>query len=263
MAETMTSAAPIFVQPKTSNFNIGVVLDVNNYDLWAPLIEKHVTGRRKIGYLHGSVKAPEEDDLKHFVSARIDDLYLSFFEELYEIFQELDHYNTIAMICEKDVKIYQELQEQHRVYIFLGGLDDEFEQIHGEILCKDPLLGLQTSSAYVPEKGWDKTRDPCHGKPWASITKLKNSYKYGKEEPNLVAEHANDNHSITLIKAFGHEDIALPNEVHNKKYNDKLALESPPGIGEEPMASKWTEALDNIQSETIHDQLINDHTGQE
>ena len=205
-----------------------------------------------------------------------------FFGELYEIFQELDHYNTIAMICEKDVKIYQELQEQQRVYIFLGGLDDEFEQIRGEILRKDPLPGLQTSYAYVrreydrkiamkneadhaeamvarnhiPQRhgerfgsdrmsrnkcahcgrpghskqkcfeligypeGWDKTRDPRHGKPRASIAETKNFLRTGKEELNLVAEHAADDQSIALIAASGHEGKALPtcNSVSNSDW---------------------------------------------
>ena len=54
--------------------------------------------------------------------------------------------------------------------------------------------------------------------------------------------------SHTEIHNLAYKDIALPNEVHNKKYNDKLALESPPGIGEEPMPNKWIETLDNIQS---------------
>ncbi|KAF9672244.1 hypothetical protein SADUNF_Sadunf11G0020800 [Salix dunnii] len=266
MAEKMTSAAPIVVQSETSNFNIGVVLDENNYDLWAPLVEMHIAGRRKTGYLRGSVKAPKEDDPKYddwfSEDQRVKSWLLSamkpelmkrhirlptaaaiwrtlktafvdekngvkiytlnqkafhlrqngrpisiFFGELYEIFQELDHYNTIAMICEKD--------------------------------------------------------------PRASIAKTKNSYK-SEKELNLVAEQAADDHSIALITASGHEgesrshteihnlaykEIALPDEVHHDKDNDKLALESPPGTGEEPMPRELIEAPDNIQSETIHDHI--------
>lgn len=204
----MNTAAPIVVQSETSNFNIGVVLDENNYDLWAPLVEMHIASRRKTGYRRGSLKAPKEDDSKYddwfSKDQRVKSWLLSamkpelmkrhirlpiaaeiwralktvfvdeknevkiytlnqkafrirqsgwpisvYFGEFYEIFQELDHYNKIAMTCEKDIKIYQELQEQQRVYIFLGGLDDEFEQVHGEILRRDPLPGLQASYAYV------------------------------------------------------------------------------------------------------------------
>ncbi|KAJ8624758.1 hypothetical protein MRB53_033288 [Persea americana] len=53
------------VQSDSSNFNIGVLLDETNYDLWAPLIEMHIAGRRKMGYLQGSTKAPSKDDPKY------------------------------------------------------------------------------------------------------------------------------------------------------------------------------------------------------
>lgn len=56
---------PVVVQSNNSNFNIGVLLDETNYDLWAPLIEMHIAGRRKMGYLRGSTKAPFEDDPKY------------------------------------------------------------------------------------------------------------------------------------------------------------------------------------------------------
>lgn len=56
---------PVVVQSDNSNFNIGVLLDETNYDLWEPLIEMHIAGRRKMGYLRGSTKAPSEDDPKY------------------------------------------------------------------------------------------------------------------------------------------------------------------------------------------------------
>ena len=40
-------------------------LDEKNYDLWAPLIQIHIAGRKKMGYLRGSIKAPVEDDTKY------------------------------------------------------------------------------------------------------------------------------------------------------------------------------------------------------
>ncbi|KAM2495260.1 hypothetical protein ACFX1W_035271 [Malus domestica] len=53
------------------------------------------------------------------------------------------------MVCEKDVLIFQKTTERQRLYLFLGGLDDEFDQVHGEILRKDPPFELQTTYAYV------------------------------------------------------------------------------------------------------------------
>ena len=58
-------AAPIMVQSDNSSFNIGMFLDEKNYDLWAPLIQIHIAGRKKMRYLRGSIKAPAEDDPKY------------------------------------------------------------------------------------------------------------------------------------------------------------------------------------------------------
>ena len=73
----------------------------------------------------------------------------TYFGELTEIFQELDHFNRVSMECENDIKIFQKSTERQRVYIFLGGLDDRFDQVRREVLRKDPPLGLQASFAYV------------------------------------------------------------------------------------------------------------------
>ncbi|KAM2175839.1 hypothetical protein ACFX1Q_035198 [Malus domestica] len=196
------------VQSENSSFNIGMVLDEKNYDLWAPLIQIHIAGRKKMGYLHGSIKVPNEDDpkyddwfsedqkikswllssmkpeiMKRYIrlstskeiwdslkaayfdendEARIYSLnqkasrlrqngrpLATYFGELTEIFQELDHFNKVSMECENDVKAFQKSTERQRVYVFLGGLDDGFDQVRGEVLRKDPPLGLQASYAYV------------------------------------------------------------------------------------------------------------------
>src|SRR4051812_35105316 len=60
-----TTANPIVVQSENLTFNIGMLLDEKNYDLWAPLIQIHIVGRKKMGYLRGSIKAPAEDDPKY------------------------------------------------------------------------------------------------------------------------------------------------------------------------------------------------------
>ncbi|KAF9687893.1 hypothetical protein SADUNF_Sadunf02G0140600 [Salix dunnii] len=56
--------------------------------------------------------------------------------ELNEIFGELDHHDKVIIGSEKDVQSYRKLVQQQRVHIFLTGLDDDFEQIRGEILKK-------------------------------------------------------------------------------------------------------------------------------
>ncbi|XP_038678366.1 uncharacterized protein LOC120006034 [Tripterygium wilfordii] len=207
------AAAPLVVvgsgsNSDNSNFQIGIVLNEDNYDLWAPLVEMHIAGRKKMGYLRGTLTAPSEDDPKYddwfSEDQRVKSWLLSvmkpelmkrhirlptaaaiwqavktsfvddknevrvytlnqraarirqngrqisvYFGELFEIFQELDHHSRVVMSCAKDIKIYQDFKERQRVYIFLGGLDDEFEQVRGEILRKEPPLDLQASYTYV------------------------------------------------------------------------------------------------------------------
>lgn len=49
----------------------------------------------------------------------------------------------------KILRFIRHHKEQQRVFLFLGGLDDEFEPIRGEVLCKEPTLSLQASYDYV------------------------------------------------------------------------------------------------------------------
>ncbi|KAG6744070.1 hypothetical protein POTOM_052779 [Populus tomentosa] len=149
------AVAPIMVQTENSSFNIGMLLDEKNYDLWAPLIQIHIAGRQKMGYLRGLIKAPHEDEIwDSFKTAYFDEngearIYLlnqkalplrqnsrplaTYFGELTEIFQELDHFNRVSMECENDIKIFQKSTERQRVYIFLAGLDDRKEAMKMEV----------------------------------------------------------------------------------------------------------------------------------
>ncbi|GAB2302130.1 hypothetical protein Dimus_038954 [Dionaea muscipula] len=200
--------APIVLQTDSSNFNIGVLLDETNYDLWAPLFEMHVAGRKKMSFLRGTVPAPPTTDpqydewfsddqkvkswllssmipalMRRYIrlptaaeiwralkAAFVDDKHeiriytlsqrashlrqngrplSTFFGELMEIFRDLDHYGTVRMTCEADLQLHRTSLERQRVYLFLGGLDDEYETIRGEVLRKDPPLGLAETYAYV------------------------------------------------------------------------------------------------------------------
>ncbi|XP_068655767.1 uncharacterized protein [Aristolochia californica] len=73
----------------------------------------------------------------------------TYYGDLVEIFQELDHRDRITMKDPDDVIAYRKSVERLRVHIFLNGLDAEFEQICGEILRKDPILDLEEAYAYV------------------------------------------------------------------------------------------------------------------
>lgn len=67
----------------------------------------------------------------------------TYYGDLVEIFQELDHRDKIVMNDPDDIIAYRKSVERLRVHIFLNGLDAEFEQLRGEILRKDPVLDLE------------------------------------------------------------------------------------------------------------------------
>ncbi|XP_074352811.1 uncharacterized protein LOC141691962 [Apium graveolens] len=72
-----------------------------------------------------------------------------YYGELTEIFGELDHRDKVVMVNEKDIASYQKSLQRQRVHIFLAGLDDNFEQVRGEILRKDPIPDLEECYALV------------------------------------------------------------------------------------------------------------------
>lgn len=73
----------------------------------------------------------------------------TYYGDLVEIFQELDHHDRIVMKDPEDVVSYKKSIERLQVHIFLNGLDADFEQIRGEILRKDLALDLEATYAYV------------------------------------------------------------------------------------------------------------------
>ena len=75
--------------------------------------------------------------------------FSTYYGDLIETFQELDHRDKIVMNDPDDVIAYKKSVERLRVHIFLNGLDAEFEQIRGEILRRDPILDLEETYAYV------------------------------------------------------------------------------------------------------------------
>ncbi|XP_068663086.1 uncharacterized protein [Aristolochia californica] len=65
----------------------------------------------------------------------------TYYGDLVEIFQELDHRDRIIMKDPDDVITYRKSVERLRIHIFLNGLDAEFEQVRGENSQKRPDIG--------------------------------------------------------------------------------------------------------------------------
>ncbi|XXG51738.1 hypothetical protein AAC387_Pa03g0243 [Persea americana] len=81
----------------------------------------------------------------------------TYYGDLVEIFQELDHRDKIVMKDPDGVIAYKKSVERLRVHIFLNGLDAEFDQLRGEILRKDPVLDFDDTYAYVRRGAIRKT----------------------------------------------------------------------------------------------------------
>ncbi|KAL3512908.1 hypothetical protein ACH5RR_025625 [Cinchona calisaya] len=129
-------SVPVVVQSE-SVFNTGIIFNESNYDVWSQLMVIHIAEREKLSYILGKIKqlAKSEDGYEKW--------------ELVEIFRELDHRDKVVMKDLDDVAAYQKSIEQLRAHIFLAGLDGDFEQVHGKILRKEPISGLEECYALI------------------------------------------------------------------------------------------------------------------
>jgi hypothetical protein len=72
-----------------------------------------------------------------------------YFSELTEIFQELDQLSPSTMEHPSDIETRRKEVDRLRVYIFLAGLDNNFDQVQGEILRMEPKLELEAAYAHI------------------------------------------------------------------------------------------------------------------
>lgn len=49
-----TKSAPIIMQSEGSSFNVGIVLDETNYDLWSQIMEMHIAKKEELSFIHGN-----------------------------------------------------------------------------------------------------------------------------------------------------------------------------------------------------------------
>ncbi|KAF9662911.1 hypothetical protein SADUNF_Sadunf18G0103600 [Salix dunnii] len=116
-----------------------------------------------------------------------------------EIFQELDHRDKIVMKDPDDVIAYKKSIERLRVHIFLNGLDEEFEQIRGEILRRDSALDLEETYAYVRRDSIRRNTlngEPGHLEPSAMIARRSKYQRPLNLKPDRNSGPPNHNQSI-------------------------------------------------------------------
>lgn len=80
---------------------------------------------------------------KAFTAKQSSKSLFEYYGELTEVFRELDHRDKVIMTDPEDIVAYRKSIERLRVHIFLVGLNSEFEQVRGEILCKEPVPDLE------------------------------------------------------------------------------------------------------------------------
>jgi hypothetical protein len=123
----------------------------------------------------------------------------TYYGDLIEIFQELDHRDKIVMKDPDDVIAYKQSVERLRVHIFLNGLDAEFEQIRGEILRRDPTLDLEETYAYVRRDSVRRAAlngEPEHSEPSAMVARrVKYQQLQTNPKPDRTSGPLNHDHN--------------------------------------------------------------------
>lgn len=163
-----SSDGAMVVSSDGASFNIGVLLTKSNYDLWAPLFEMHMAGRRKMGFLRGSIPMPTDMDPK-FDDWFAEDqkvkswLLLSMIPDLMRRFIRLPTMASIwsalksSFVDDKDeVQVYtlnqraaRKKQNRRPVSIYFGELMEVFQELdHLTTLAMkfDPDLQLYKAS---------------------------------------------------------------------------------------------------------------------
>ncbi|CAL2237426.1 unnamed protein product [Prunus armeniaca] len=169
-----SSAAPTIVK-----------LNGTNYSVWSQLLELHVAGKGKYGYLTGASAAPaladsnynkwyaentivkgwliqsmEPDIMQIFLPYKTaKDVWenakqsgqqlVTYYAELQSIWHEIDYRRPNKFTNSSDILLRQQEIEIERVYVFLARLDDVFDRVRSDILRMDPFPNLEKAFSCV------------------------------------------------------------------------------------------------------------------
>ncbi|CAL8156129.1 unnamed protein product [Prunus armeniaca] len=148
----------VVIQSDASNVPNTVKLNGSNYPLWSKVLEMHIAGRGKKGFVTGSIKEPNEDSadydawetenaiVKRWLINSMDPNIMGFFIHLrtaQEVWEEVarKYYDgsdisqiyelkrrPIKMECARDLKTLRGEVQLDCVYAFLAGLNDIFDK---------------------------------------------------------------------------------------------------------------------------------------
>ncbi|KAF6169035.1 hypothetical protein GIB67_038532 [Kingdonia uniflora] len=142
------------------------LLDALNYVRWAQSVKLFVGGRGKIGFLLGTEKEPAKSDPKIFqLSNEIENFKQGtqtlgmYYARLRSSWEELSHYDSFiewpasalsekVLIPPTTAEIYTMIVEKTRVFLFLAGLNPDFEYARVHLLDMTPFPTLEEAHAY-------------------------------------------------------------------------------------------------------------------
>ena len=55
---------PMIIQSEGS-FNVGIILNESNYDIWSQLMKMHIVEREKLSYILDKIKSLAESDVEY------------------------------------------------------------------------------------------------------------------------------------------------------------------------------------------------------
>ncbi|CAL8115435.1 unnamed protein product [Prunus armeniaca] len=146
---------PVVIQNDASAVPNTMRLNGSNYPLWSKVLEMHIAGRGRKGFVIGSTKEPAENSAGYEAWETGNAIVKSFrlrqegrpvgvyYADLKSVWQELDQRRPIKMECAVDLKTLRDEIQIDCVYAFLAGLDDIFDKVRSDILHTQPLPSVE------------------------------------------------------------------------------------------------------------------------
>ena len=72
-----------------------------------------------------------------------------YYNDLQGLWREIDFRRPNPMKCAIDIKSYNSMLQEERVYIFLDGLDDRLDLVRSDVLHLKPFPSIEQAYAHV------------------------------------------------------------------------------------------------------------------
>ncbi|KAF7801875.1 Retrovirus-related Pol polyprotein from transposon TNT 1-94 [Senna tora] len=132
-----TDATPVLIT--------GHKLNGHNYLQWRQSVYMFICGKGKDDYLTGAAKAPDQNTSAHKKWKAEDHMVMSWLVNS----MTTEVVETYAWSCTADALNFKKITEQKRLYKFLMGLTESFEEVRSRILGRNPLPSLKEAFSGV------------------------------------------------------------------------------------------------------------------